>query len=146
MRRWKQRPFEGFVVCQRLRHKHSGFPIHLTHVRSPASWSPLRKTIQEITTTGKGFFHLNNNFHSICFPNEKLKMSRKEKLQPQNCQTQTVLGPNSELPWGKKKKKIDFVSIFAKTLRKPTLICVTSVWLVGFNQKPKAKIVFTNQF
>lgn len=144
MRRWKQRPFEGLVICQRLRHKHSGFPIHLPHVRSPASWSPLRKTIQEITTTGKGIFHLNNNFHSICFPNEKLKMSRKEKLQPQNCQTQTVLGPNSELPWEKKKKIIRFCINFCQNSEKAhTNLCYLS--LVGWFQ-PKAKIVFTDQF
>lgn len=118
-------------------HKHSGFPILRPHVRRPTNRCPLRRTNQKVTTPRKWIFQLKKNMHSVCFPNKKLKTSRTENLPAQKCQTQIGLGPNPEILYFTENRVKKFASIFAKTQRKPTPTCVTSVGLFGFNQKPK---------
>lgn len=123
-------------------HKRSEFPILQPHVRRPANRSPLRRTIQKVTTPRKWIFQLNKYTHSICFPNEKLKTSRTENLPAQKCQTQKALGPNPEILYGKYTEK-NYINFCQNSEKTHTNLCYFSgfVWF-----QPKAKILFTNWF
>lgn len=71
----------------------SGLPILLPHVGAPASRCPLRRTIQEIITPGKGIFQPNKNLHR----KHLLSQWKTEDFKNGKTESQTVLGPNSEL-------------------------------------------------